>query len=246
MKLRLQKILAEAGISSRREAETFILAGRVTVNGRIVRSLGSKADPESDLVAVDGRPLGPPETKAYFVLYKPRGVITSRKDERGRKTVADLIRSLPFRLFPAGRLDYDAEGVLIMTNDGELAMALTHPSYQVSRTYLTKVRGFPSPSALAFLRRGSGSGPSPRVRLVKKTPKNCWIEITLTTGRYHEVKEICAAAGHPVLRLIRTAHGCVTLEGLQPGEYRPLLPREVRHLRTLLRTFHGNGEKIQR
>jgi len=246
MKLRLQKILAEAGISSRREAETFILAGRVTVNGRTVRSLGSKADPQADRVAVDGRPLGPPEAKAYFVLYKPRGVITSRKDEHGRKTVADLMRSLPFRLFPAGRLDYDAEGVLIMTNDGELAMALTHPRYEVPRTYLTKVRGFPSPAALASLRRGAGRGRALRVRVVKETAKNCWIELTLTTGRYHEVKEICAAAGHPVLRLIRTAHGCVTLEGLQPGEYRPLRPREVRRLRALLGPPHGKEEKSQR
>ena len=245
MKLRLQKILAQAGISSRREAEKLILAGRVAVNGQIVRSLGSKADPEVDRVAVDNRPLGPPEAKVYFVFYKPRGVITSRKDERGRKTVADLTRSLPFRLFPVGRLDFDAEGVLIMTNDGEVAMALTHPSYEVPRTYLTKIRGVPSPAVLASLRRGSGSGRSARVRLVKKTVKNCWLEITLTTGRYHEVKEMCAAVGHPVLRLIRTAHGCVTIEGLAPGEYRPLLPREVRRLRSLLQTPHEEKEKLQ-
>lgn len=244
MKVRLQKILAAAGISSRREAEKLILSGRVSVNGRIVRSLGTKADAENDLVAVDRRPLGPPEEKVCFVLFKPRGVITSRRDEHGRQTVADLVRPLPYHLFPIGRLDYDTEGVLLMSNDGELALGLTHPRYGVPRTYLAKVRGLPSVAALAALRAAGGRGV--RVKLFRKTARNCWLEITLTTGRYHEVKDMCAAAGHPVLKLVRTAHAGITLEGLRPGEYRPLLPREVRRLKSMRRAAEEAASKVPR
>lgn len=243
MELRLQRILAQAGIASRRKAEELIREGRVRVNGRVVTALGTKADPERDSIKVDGKLLRRPEAKAYFLLHKPPGYLSSLKDEEGkrRRLVTDLIPKGRLRLFPVGRLDFDAEGALLLTNDGELAYRLTHARFGVPKTYEVKVRGVPGEEAIERLRSGTWakgrekSTPAPaRARLLRVTEKNSWLLITLTEGKTHQVKRMCEAIGHPALRLKRVRFGHLSLRGLSPGSYRALAPEEVRRLKALV------------
>ncbi|HEX16404.1 MAG TPA: rRNA pseudouridine synthase [Deltaproteobacteria bacterium] len=236
---RLQKILAERGIASRRHAEELIRAGRVTVNGQLA-SIGMKADPDRDDIRVDGRPLPPPQPKRYYLLYKPQGVITSLKDPQGRPTVKDLIRGIRERVFPVGRLDWDSEGLLLLTNDGELSLRLSHPRYEVPRQYLVKVKGVPQEGTLRRLRAGGvplEDGPSPPmdVRLLKRTRRSAWLEVTVREGRNRVVRRTFEVLGHPVRRLRRVAFGPLRLEGLRPGMYRPLTPKELKELKKWLR-----------
>ncbi|MEK6712436.1 MAG: pseudouridine synthase [Nitrospinota bacterium] len=245
--IRLQKIIAQAGIASRREAERLIAGGRVTVNGRAVTELGAKADPASDAVKVDGKLITRRDPPAYFVMHKPRNVLTTMRDEeeKGRPTVAAFLPPGSRRVFPVGRLDFDAEGVLLFTNDGELAHRLTHPSFQMPRVYVVKVKGTPDEKALARMgRRGAhrppgGSGPSlgpASVRLLpSKTESNAWVRIELREGRHHHIKKMCEEAGHPVLRLTRRSFAGVTARGLAPGEVRPLTGEELARLKGLSR-----------
>lgn len=232
---RLQKILSKAGITSRRKAEGLILQGRVSVNGKIVRELGTKAVLGRDEIRVDGKTIKPESEGVVLALFKPRRCVTTLHDPQGRRTVADFVNKFPMRLYPVGRLDYDAEGLLLLTNDGELAHRLQHPRYKVPKTYLVKVRGQPPAEALASLQQGvnleDGITAPAELIVVEDDQKATWLSLTLREGRKHQVKRMCAAVGHPVLRLRRTKVGPIELDDLRPGEIRRLKSREVRSLR---------------
>ncbi|MEN9797959.1 MAG: hypothetical protein RL653_1655, partial [Pseudomonadota bacterium] len=227
---RLQKYLARAGVASRRHAEGLITAGRVTVNNQRVTELGSRVE-KGDLVAVDGKLVTPAEDRSYYVLYKPSGVVTTLDDPQGRPTVGDYVQHLGKRLFPVGRLDYDAEGALILTDDGELAHKLTHPSFEVERTYLAKVKGEPTDATLEKLRGGvrleDGMATPVSVDVFERAERNTWIKLVVAEGRPHLIKRLCAAVGHPVVRLFRPMHAGVPVEGMKPGEVRALSRGEL-------------------
>lgn len=232
--LRLQKILAEAGVASRRGAERLIQGGRVRVNGRVVAELGAKADPEADRIELDGRPLPPREARRCILLHKPAGYLTTRVDPRGRPTVFALLPDLGARLYPVGRLDGDAEGLLLFTNDGALTYRLTHPRHGVQRVYEVQVEGRITPSALATLRAGvlleDGPAVPDLVQPLGHEGGRSRLRVTLSEGRYREVKRIFQALGHPVRRLVRIQFGPLRLGRLPVGEWRPLTPAEVRAL----------------
>lgn len=237
---RIQKILSRAGLASRREAERLILEGRVLVNGRPA-SLGDRADPDRDAVKVDGRKVVLRSGGSlYLLMNKPRGVVTTVRDPEGRRTVADLWKEAGYRqrLFPVGRLDFDAEGLLLVTNDGEMAHAVLHPSRGLPKLYLVKVRGQPDRKSLARLRRGLPIGKGVRTRPAKveiaRPGDNPWLEITLKEGRPNQIKRMLERVGHRVLRLRRTAIGPLRLRGLRPAEVRPLRPEELARLRKVL------------
>jgi 23S rRNA pseudouridine2605 synthase len=236
--VRLHKILADAGVASRRKGEELILAGRVSVNNKVIRELGIMADPASDRIRVDGKPLPLPAPKVYYLFYKPRGVITSLHDPEGRTTIQDLIPRIKVKIFPVGRLDYDAEGLLLLTNDGEMAMRLAHPRYRVPRTYLVKVRGVLTAEEIAKIEQGvmldDGMSPAIKVAPIRKLQKNSVVRVTLHEGRNRVIKRTFEAMRHPVLRLKRIGFASLTLEGLHPGEYRPLSSEEIEHVRGLL------------
>ena len=240
--IRLQKIIAQAGLASRREAERLIAEGRVQVNGERVLTLGAKADPLADSIKVNGKLITRKEPPVYLVLNKPKNVLTTMRDEEGkdRPTVADLLPQGLRRVFPVGRLDFDVEGVLLLTNDGEMANRLAHPRYEIPRVYEAKVKGIPSEAALARMAdgswmRGRGRKPGPAgVRIVRgKTEKNAWLRIELREGRQHQVKKMCEAVGHPVIKLVRRAYGGVTARGLPTAKVRTLTGEEVEKLKLM-------------
>jgi pseudouridine synthase len=226
---RLQKVLARAGFASRRGAEALMQEGRVTVNGAVVRELGTKADPAHDDVRVDGVRVKAAGEPVYIVLNKPRGVVTTRRDPAGRPTVMDLVPGVA-GLFPVGRLDLTTEGLILLTNDGAFAERVSHPRFEVPRVYHAKVRGVPDAPTLARLRRGVRVEGDimmvDRVRLVE-VDRHAWVEVTLHEGKQHEVKRLLEAVGHPVSKLRRVAFGPITLQRLAPGQYRNLEPAEV-------------------
>ena len=240
MKERLQKILSTAGVASRRTAETLIAQGRVTVNGQTVRELGTKADPADDDIRVDGRRIKKAERRRYLLLYKPRGYITSRSDPQRRPTVMDLLARGGVReyVYPVGRLDYDSEGLLILTSDGDLAARLTHPRHGVEREYEVRVRGIPDEHDLERLSRGvtiEGRRTAPtRVELAKvleaEAGPQALLSFVLREGRNRQVRRMCDAIGHPVVRLRRVRIGPVADPRIRPGEFRDLTPREVASL----------------
>ena len=235
---RLQKFLARAGVASRRQSEALIEAGRVRVNGEVVRELGTRVQPGRDHVQVDGEGvrIEPPVT---ILLHKPSGYITSRSDPRGRPTVTSLLAQarLP-RLFPVGRLDWDTEGLLLLTNDGALAHTLTHPRYAVRKVYQAKLKGHPAPDALLRLMRGVVCDGEPlralAVEVLHPTRQNTWVAITLDQGRYRQIRRMCQAMGHPVLKLIRVALGPLRLGSLPRGQWRQLTQEEMRRLHAIL------------
>ena len=237
--MRLQKILADAGVSSRRAAERLILEGRVTVNGAVVSTLGAKANPQRDRIKVDGRLLSAQEPKIYILLNKPRGYASTTRDEKGRPTVLDLVSHLKVRVYPVGRLDYNSEGALLLSNDGELAELLTHPRHQVPKRYLVKVRGTPSPEQVRRLERGVhlDNGPTApcRIFVQERRESSTWLEAILYEGKYRQLRRMFAAIDHPVIKIKRVAYGCLTLEGLKPGDSRPLRGAELRQLRRMTR-----------
>jgi 23S rRNA pseudouridine2605 synthase len=236
--VRLQKILAEAGVASRRGGEELIRAGRVSVNGRVISQLGFKADPALDRIKVNGRSLPRPSPKVYYLLYKPTGVITSLHDPEGRPTVKDLIPRIKAKVFPVGRLDYDAEGLLLLTNDGELAMRLSHPRYGVPRTYLVKVKGVLTLDEMEQVAEGvmleDGMSPRMEVTPARRLAKNSWLQVTLHEGRNRVIKRTFEAIHHPVLQLRRIRFAALTLEGMRRGECRPVTAEEIDHVRGLL------------
>jgi pseudouridine synthase len=232
---RLQKILSAAGIASRRAAERLIVEGRVSVNGSVVRELGSRADPQSDDIRVDGRRIASPR-RIYLLLNKPRGVVTTRSDPEGRPTVLDLVPGPREYVYPVGRLDYDSEGLLLLTNDGELAARLMHPRHQVDRVYEAWVQGVPDTADLHRLAHGvviDGRKTAPAtVRLRdgrKAAPRDdhATIEITVHEGRSRQVRKMCLAIGHPVLRLRRVRIGPISDSSLKIGACRPLTKQEI-------------------
>lgn len=249
MEERLQKVLSRAGVASRRAAETLIVEGRVQVNGHTVRELGSKADPDNDEIKVDGRRVKFGARRRYILLYKPRGYVTTRSDPQQRRTVMDLVKGVPDYLYPVGRLDYDTEGLLILTNDGDLAAALTHPRHGVERTYEARVAGLPDEDALDRLRRGiplDGHRTEPaRAELLKpgRRDDTAVVQLTITEGRNRQVRRMLEAIGHPVDRLARTRIGPIADPALKPGYWRDLTPREVASLqRHASRTVQPAGE----
>jgi 23S rRNA pseudouridine2605 synthase len=232
---RLQKFLAASGVASRRKAEALIAAGRVQVNQRKVTELGTKVDPDHDLVTLDGKLVSRPDAKSYYLLYKPPGCVTTASDPEGRPTALQYLAGVRARVFPVGRLDYDAEGALLLTDDGELANRLAHPRYGHQRVYLVKVRGAPDPRALermaAGVRLEDGPAHALEVGIHEHAEKNVWIRVVVAEGRYHLVKRLCEAVGLQVQRLYRPEFGGVTVEGLRAGEFRALMPVEVKALR---------------
>jgi pseudouridine synthase len=233
--LRLNKILAQAGLSSRRGADRLIAEGHVSVNGVVTRDLATLADPDVDIIALRGVPLPHAERKQYLLLHKPAGYVTTVSDPRGRPTVADLVRDVGGRLYPVGRLDWDVEGVLLMTNDGDLTHRLLHPRYGLPRVYEAEVRGSVTRADVPRWRRGvtleDGPATPVAVELVRPVGATTLLRLTFTEGRKHEVKRYCEALGHPVHRLRRIAFGPVTLGDLPRGAHRPLTPRELAALR---------------
>ena len=236
MELRLQKILSQAGIASRRAAEKLIVEGRVSVNGKTVTELGSKADPARDDIRFDGRRIKKAERLVYILLYKPVGYITSRSDPQRRRTVMDLIPEVRDYVYPVGRLDYDSEGLLLLTNDGDLAARLTHPRHGVERTYEAIVAGLPGDAAIDKLRRGvplDGRRTLPaEVTLINRgrRDRDGVLRLTITEGRNRQVRRMCEAVGHPVQSLKRTRFGPLTDRRLKPGMWRELTPDEVKKL----------------
>ena len=228
---RVQKLLAQAGISSRRRAEQLIREGRVTVNGRPVK-LGDSARSGKDIIAVDGERIGPgPEKKLYLALHKPRGFVTTMEDERGRKCVAGLVKDVPGRVYPVGRLDKDSEGLLLMTNDGGFANAVAHPSTHVAKTYRVTLRPGISEEQLIKLSTGielDGRRTAPaKARVLEQQPGRAVVEIVLYEGRNREIRRMCEFLGLEVARLKRTAVGPVRLSLLPQGKYRELTKEEV-------------------
>lgn len=235
--IRLQKVLAEAGVASRREAERMITGGRVKVNGTVVTELGKKADPERDKIEVDGKPLSRPEKKVYYILNKPTGYVTTIKDPEGRPTVADLIGDIRERVYPVGRLDYDTSGILLITNDGELANALAHPAGEVEKCYNVKVKGVPGKDVIERLAKGvmleDGKTAPARVKILKTHKNNTWLEVIIHEGRKRQVRRMCEAVGHRVLKLKRVRFGPLALGDIGPGKIRELDSRELKRLKEL-------------
>lgn len=230
---RLQKFLSRAGVASRRQAEDLIREGRVKVNGRVVTELGVKVDPDQDRVQVDGKRLQPPSHTVTFMLHKPYGCVSTTRDPQGRRTVMDLAPKDYGRLYPVGRLDYDATGLMLLTNDGELAQRLTHPRYQVPRTYRVTTSGELEEKVLEKLAGGielDGRPVSTEVKLLKKGSGKTILEITVWEGRYHLIKRLLEDVGYPVLKLKRMAFGPLRLGRLVRGACRPLTRQEMVNL----------------
>ncbi|MBI2353537.1 MAG: rRNA pseudouridine synthase [Deltaproteobacteria bacterium] len=234
MQERLQKIISAAGITSRRASEELILNGRVTVNGAVVTELGTKADPAMDLITVDGKPLQVSGQRVYILLNKPTGYITALKDSRERALVTDLLKDVPERVYPVGRLDYNTEGLLLLTNDGEWANRLMHPRHEVEKEYFVRVRGKVSEQQLKRLAEGvelaEGKTAPAVVRLVKDGEQNDWISIAIHEGRNRQVRRMCEAVSLSVVRLRRVRYGSLSMGTLKPGEFRYLSEAEVNAL----------------
>jgi 23S rRNA pseudouridine2605 synthase len=232
--VRLQKVLAAAGVGSRRHCEELIGAGRVEVDGQVVRRFGARVDPENQVIRVDGKRIPSRQDTVYLAFNKPRGVLTAMSDDRGRKTIVDFIGTRAERLFHVGRLDYDTEGLMLLTNDGELAHRLAHPSYEVAKTYWAEVPG-PVPRDLgrrleAGIELEDGVAVADRFRVLEQAGARAMVEITLHEGRKHIVRRMLAEVGHPVSRLLRTTVGPVKLGSLRPGAIRDLTTREIGEL----------------
>jgi len=237
---RLQKILSQAGVASRRLAEELIAQGRVQVNGITVSALGSKADPDTDEIKVDGRRIHVQKRRRYILLHKPRGYITTRSDPQGRPTVLDLLRGVREYIYPVGRLDYDSEGLLLLTNDGDLAARLAHPRHEVDKVYEARVRGVPDDHVIERLAKGvtiDGRRTAPaKVRVLDPSRKSASeheqtrIELAIHEGRQRQVRKMFDAVGHPVVRLKRVRIGPIEDPDMPPGHWRELTPEEVARL----------------
>jgi 23S rRNA pseudouridine2605 synthase len=239
---RLQKIIAHAGVASRREAEAMIRQGRVTLNGRVVTELGTKANADRDHIKVDGKLLTAAEPHRYILLYKPKEVMTTVVDPQGRRTVIDLIRGVRERIYPVGRLDFHSEGLILLTNDGDLAFKVSHPRHGSIKTYHVKVRGVPEERLIDKLQRGitiDGKRTLPcdiaRLRTTARNEEgNSWFEVKLREGRTQQIRKMFQAVGHPVAKLKRVAIGPISDPKLTAGEWRELSKQEVKQLATIM------------
>jgi pseudouridine synthase len=239
--MRLQKMLARAGVASRRASEALIRQGRVQVNGQVVTAMGVQVDPGRDRVVVDGRPVKLSAERRYYKLYKPVGVLSVLVDDRGRPALAGLVPDAE-GLHPAGRLDLDSEGLVLLTDDGEATYHLTHPRYEHNKEYLVLVEGAPAGPALRALRQGveleDGRTAPAHIRPVQDTrwgpaeAGQTWLQMIIHEGRKRQIRRMCTAVGHPVQRLIRVRIGPILLNGLRPGEWRPLDTKEIAQLKS--------------
>lgn len=229
---RIQKILSARGVASRRKAEEMITAGRVCVNGRVA-SLGESADPDLDQILIDGKPLPSPSGAVYIMLHKPRGYVTTLSDEKGRKTVAQLVSDCGQRVYPVGRLDYDSEGLLLLTNDGEFANAMMHPKHRVEKTYAVWVSGYREEATALLARPIELDGyqiQPPKVKLIRFEGNKALYHVTIGEGRNRQVRRMCAHAGLDVLRLKRIREGNLELGDLPLGKWRYLTEKEIAEL----------------
>ena len=232
--MRLHKFLAACGVASRRSAEKLVGEGRVTVNGNVVSNVRRGVDPETDDIRLDGKRVKP-ESKVYLMLNKPKGYLTTMHDPHGRRTVSKLVEDVPQRVFPVGRLDKDTEGLLLMTNVGELTYRVTHPKFEVKKTYHAVVSGVVTEEALATLRAGvhlSDGVTSPaQVRVISHEGDNTFLEICIGEGKKRQVRRMCSAVGHEVLELKRVAMAGIVLRDVAPGKWRYVTPEELSQLR---------------
>ncbi|MDY0255760.1 pseudouridine synthase [Gudongella oleilytica] len=235
--MRLQKYMALCGVASRRASEELIKNGQVQVNGKVVLEMGTVIDPDKDRVSVDGKTVKPEKRKVYIMLNKPVGIVTSLKDEKGRTVVTDLIEGVDERIYPVGRLDSDTSGLLLLTNDGELAFKLTHPSKRIFKKYIAIVEGLPNKGELERLRNGikiDGRVTSKaKVKVLKNFGEDSILEIEIFEGRNRQVKKMCEAVNHPVKKLKRVAFGELQLGGLESGNWRYLNDEELAFIRSL-------------
>ncbi|MCU0725205.1 MAG: rRNA pseudouridine synthase [Planctomycetes bacterium] len=236
---RLQKVLAAAGIASRRKCEELMLAGRVAVNGAVVRELGTKVDPATDDIRVDTVPLSTPKKPMALAVNKPRGLLCTAKDDRGRPTVLDMVPESSRRLYPVGRLDEDSEGLILLSDDGELTDLVTHPRYGIPKTYDLRIRGRLEAADIRRVESGvwlsEGRTARSRVRITKRGREISHVEVTLAEGRNRELRRIFARIGHPVLSLRRIRIGKIALAGLKPGAWRKLKAHEIDSLKAMAR-----------
>ncbi|MEX0802956.1 MAG: pseudouridine synthase [Candidatus Binatia bacterium] len=245
---RLQKILARAGLASRREAERWILDGRVSINGTVVRKLGTQAEPSRDSIRVDGKRIKAAAEAIYLALHKPPGVITTLNDPQQRPDITRFLEPLGERqrVFPVGRLDFNSSGLILLTNDGELAQRLTHPRFGVKKLYHVKLSACPTEMELGKLRKGirleDGMAAPARVRVLEKLKKNAWLEIEIHEGRNREVRRMFEALGYFVEKLIRVRIGAISLDRLAPGEIRPLMRTEIIKLKRAVGLEKDKGE----
>lgn len=234
--MRLQKFLADCGVASRRKSEELIKSGRVKVNDKTVTKMGFKVDPDTDSVYVDDKNIVLERHKVYILLNKPKGYVTTVREQFNRKKVIDLI-NVPYRIFPVGRLDYNTSGLLILTNDGELTYKLTHPKFEVPKVYVAKIKGIPNNDKLNSFESGLKienyvTAPA-KIRVLKKPGKDCFVEITIKEGKNHQVRKMCDAIGHPVLDLERIKMGKINIGNLEVGNWRYLTEREIEYLKQL-------------
>lgn len=240
MEQRLQKLLAAAGVASRREAESLITSGHVAVDGVVVTQLGVKADPDKSTITVDGKPVNLHPAKVYVLLNKPRGYTSTRRDPHASRVVTELVKDIGADLYPVGRLDVDTEGLLILTNDGDFTFKMTHPKHQVSKTYRAEVRGLVAKDTLKRLADGImlEDGPTARAKanlvVINTTRQVSIVDIAIIEGRKRQVRRMFEAVRHPVIRLMRTKIGNITIGELKPGEWRFLTPQEVDDLLALV------------
>jgi pseudouridine synthase len=235
MEERLQKIIARAGLASRRKAEELIRTGQVAVNGQVVTELGAKADPERDHIKVKGKLINPrlaSREKIYILLYKPVGYLASLSDPQKRPLVTDLLPRLKSKVYPVGRLDFQSEGLILLTNDGDFANLITSAKHEIPKTYHVKVKGIPGEKQLELLRRGvviEGKRTAPaKIKELRHTESNAWYEVTIIEGRHHQVRNMFEKIGHSVVKLKRVAIGFLTTQRLKSGQHRHLSPAEVK------------------
>lgn len=242
--VRLQKVMAQAGVASRRGAEEIIRQGRVAVNGKVVTELGFRVDPQKDEIRLDQEIISAEEAKLYLLFYKPKHCVTTTYDPQGRRTVFAFLPDFGIRIFPVGRLDYDSEGLLLLTNDGLLANRLQHPRYGVPKTYEVKVWGRPNDRALDRLRKGvlleEGKTAPSQVDVLKLLPRATWLRMVLHQGWNRQIRRMGEAVGHPVIKIKRVGYGPLQPGRLEPGNFRPLDPDEVRKL---FRMVHLDGRQ---
>lgn len=234
MEERLQKVMAQAGVGSRRACEEMIKENRVQVNGKLA-TLGQKVDQAKDQIVVDGKPLGKEEPKRYYILNKPFGYITTAKDQFSRKSVLDLLPNVVERVYPVGRLDYDSEGLVLLTNDGELAYQIMHPKFELPKTYLVQLEGKATMDAIYRLRTGivleDGPTKPAEVQVLKSEEDRTVLRLTITEGRNRQIRRMCASLGYTVRRLTRVGVGPLTMGRLAPGMYRALTVQELKELK---------------